>query len=83
MSEPIVTEEEVVFPGKPDKEPDYRFCIAIVATVGYLFMLILAVCLDASGGGTLSLFEKVAAAISGPMGAIWGYYFGAKRGISE
>ena len=79
MSEPIVTEEEVLFPGTPEKETDYRFKIAIVATLGYLSMLILAIILDASAGGTLSLFEKVAAAISGPIGAIWGYYFGVRR----
>jgi hypothetical protein len=79
LSDPVVTEEEVLFPGTPEKETDYRYYIAIVATVGYLVMLTLAIILEANAGGVLSLFDKVAAAISGPMGAIWGYYFGVKR----
>lgn len=70
----IVIEEEQF---EPVEEHDYRFKIAICATVGYIGMLTLAISVDALQGK--GLFERVAAAVSGPMGAIWGYYFGSKR----
>jgi len=70
--EPVVTQEFIEIPVKED----YRFRIAIMATVGYL--LLLGMALVADSVSEAGIFEKVAAAISGPMGAIWGYYFGQR-----
>jgi hypothetical protein len=83
MSDPIVVEKEELVQGEAEKVTDYRFCIAIVATFGYLTMLILTILIQTHTGGTIALFEKVAATISGPIGAIWGYYFGAKSAKPE
>lgn len=69
--EPVVTQEVIEIPVKED----FRFRIAIMATVGYL---LLGMALVADSVSTSGIFEKVAAAISGPMGAIWGYYFGQR-----
>jgi len=71
----IVSEETVEVP-IPYVE-DYRFKIAISMTFGYLVLLVLG--LIGTVLGSTGLFEKIAAAISGPMGAIWGYYFGVKK----
>ena len=83
MSDPIIVEEEESFQGEPETVHDHRYRIAIVATVGYISMLILTILIDSFAEGTVAIFEKVAATISGPMGAIWGYYFGAKSTKAE
>jgi len=70
----IVSEETVEVPIRVE---DYRFKIALAMTYGYLVLLVLG--LLGTVLGSTGLFEKVAAAISGPMGAIWGYYFGVKK----
>lgn len=66
--------EETVEVTKPIE--DYRFKIAIRMTYGYIILL--GAALVATALGVTGLFEKVAAAISGPIGAVWGYYFGGK-----
>ena len=49
-----------------------RFVIALIATVAFFMLLGVSLFLSPSP------FESVAAALSGPIGLIWGYYFGTK-----
>jgi len=65
--------EQVVVSRKVIREEQTRYVIALIATISFFLLLGISLFLNPSP------FQAVAAALSGPIGLIWGYYFGTKK----
>ena len=62
-------------PGETIKtEADRKFLLALAMIVAYAIILLIPTAL-----GQSDMFNTVAAAVSGPVGTIIGYYFGTKK----
>jgi 4-hydroxybenzoate polyprenyltransferase len=69
--EQIVTSRTIV------RGEQTRYVLALIATVSLFLLLGISLFLNPSP------FQAVAAALSGPIGLIWGYYFGTKKSAKE
>jgi hypothetical protein len=55
-------------------EADRKFLLALAMIIAYAIILLIPTAL-----GQSDMFNTVAAAVSGPVGTIIGYYFGTKK----
>jgi len=69
--------EQIVVSRTITRGEQTRYVIALIATISFFLLLRISLFL------TPSPFQAVAAALSGPIGLIWGYYFGTKKGGEE
>ena len=71
---PAAKESVETFIEPPKTEADRKFILALTVAITYFIVILIPILASNS-----DMFKTVAAAVSGPLGTIIGYYFGTKK----